>query len=51
MFAYDPTCVVVGAPDKRPVDVENVAQVGRFWMLNVSGSASGSLALGVNEYA
>ena len=30
---------------------ENVAHAGRFWMLNVSTSPSGSLAAGVNEYA
>jgi hypothetical protein len=41
----------VGVPDKRPVVGENVAHAGRFWILNVSTSPSGSLAVGVNEYA
>jgi hypothetical protein len=47
MFAYVPTWADVGAPDKRPVLVLKVAQLGRFWMLNPNVSPSGSLAAGV----
>src|SRR5688500_11252388 len=35
-----------GVPDSLPVAVLNVAQDGRFWMLNVSALPSGSVALG-----
>ena len=41
----------MGVPDSLPVDVLNVAQEGRFWMLNVSLSPLGSLAVGVKLYA
>src|SRR5256885_1389465 len=41
----------VGVPCSWPVAALNVAQAGRFVMLNVSVSPSGSLAVGVNEYA
>src|SRR5947207_641093 len=41
----------VAAPGCSPVAALNVAQGGRFVMLKVSGSPSGSLAVGVNEYA
>ena len=47
MFEYDPTCALVGVPDRRPVEVLNVAQVGRLEMLNVNESPFASLALGV----
>ena len=47
MFAYVPTWVDVGVPDKRPVLVLKVAQLGRFWTLNPNVSPSGSLAAGV----
>jgi hypothetical protein len=49
MFAYVPTCEVVGVPDKRPVDVLNDAQAGRFAMEYVSESPSASLPAGMNE--
>jgi hypothetical protein len=41
----------LGGPWSWPVVVLNVAQAGRFAMLKVSVSPSGSLAVGVNEYA
>src|SRR5436190_23985110 len=41
----------VGVPCSWPVAALNVAQAGRFVMLKVSVSPSGSLAVGVNEYA
>ena len=41
----------VGVPVRRPVVVLNEAHAGRFAMLNVSVLPSGSLAVGVNEYA
>jgi hypothetical protein len=40
----------VGVPLRRPVEVLNVAQVGRFWMLKPSVLPSGSLAVGWNAY-
>jgi len=49
MFANVP--VAVGAPCSWPVAALNVAQGGMFAMLKVSVSPSGSLAVGVNEYA
>ena len=42
MFENVATSVSAGVPDSRPVDVLNVAQAGRFWMLNVSVLPSGS---------
>jgi hypothetical protein len=51
MFANVPTFVDAGVPCSRPVVVLNVAQLGRFTMLNVSVPPSGSLAVGWNEYA
>jgi hypothetical protein len=51
IFEYWPTCELVGVPDSRPVEVLNVAQDGRFWMLNVSAFPFGSLAVGVKLYA
>src|SRR5688572_16831966 len=51
MFANVPMLAVVGVPLIRPVDVLNVAQLGRFEIANVSVPPSGSLAVGVNEYA
>jgi len=48
IFEYVPTCALVGVPDNRPVDVSNVAQLGRLEMLNVNRSSLGSVAVGVN---
>ena len=36
MFANEPTLPAPGVPERRPVAVLNVAQVGRFVMLNVN---------------
>jgi hypothetical protein len=49
MFANVPA--LLGIPLKVPSVVENVAQTGLFWMLKVSASPSGSLAVGVKSYA
>ena len=46
-----PTFAAAGVPVSRPVAVLNVAQLGRFAIANVSVPPSGSLAVGVNEYA
>ena len=46
MFEYVPTFVVAGVPLKRPVVVLNAAHVGRFTMLYVNVSPSGSLPVG-----
>jgi hypothetical protein len=46
-----PTFAAAGVPLNRPVVVLNIAQTGLFWMLNLSGSLSASLAVGWNEYA
>ena len=45
-----PTCCAAGVPDSRPVAVSNDAQAGGFAMLNVNGSPSASLAVGVKTY-
>jgi hypothetical protein len=45
-----PTFELVGVPDSRPVLALNVAQLGRFVMLYVSGFPSRSVALGVKAY-
>jgi hypothetical protein len=50
MSANVPTFAAAGVPCRRPVVVLNVAQAGRFVMLNVSVPPSASLAVGVNEY-
>jgi hypothetical protein len=44
-----PICELEGVPERRPVEVLNVAHVGLFEMLNVSLSPFASLAVGVNE--
>ena len=49
MLLYVPTWLAVGVPCSRPVVVLNVAQLGRFVMLNVSVPPSASLAVGWNE--
>lgn len=46
-----PTSPAPGVPVRRPVAELNVAQAGRFWMLNVKASPSGSEALGWKLYA
>jgi hypothetical protein len=46
MLLYVPTCVDVGVPCNRPVDVLNVAHGGAFVIENVNGLPSGSLAVG-----
>ena len=48
MLENVPTLADVGVPARRPVAVLNVAQVGRFVMLNVSVPPSESLAVGWN---
>ncbi len=47
MFSYIPTSCADGEPESSPVTALNVAQPGAEVMLNVSASASASLALGV----
>ena len=39
-----------GVPESRPVVVLNTAQLGLFWMENVTGLPSGSLAFGWKKY-
>jgi hypothetical protein len=51
MLAYEPTLLLVGVPDSRPVEVLKVAQEGLFTMANASAWPSGSLADGVKLYA
>jgi hypothetical protein len=41
-----PTSPAPGVPLRRPVPELNVAQAGRFWMLKVRASPSGSDAFG-----
>src|SRR5512134_2646738 len=50
MFEYDPTLVSVGVPYSVPVVASKVAQAGLPEMLKVSGSPSGSEAVGRKEY-
>jgi len=49
MLASVPTSPVPGVPDSWPVVVLKAAQVGLFWIENVSAFPAGSLAVGVNE--
>ena len=46
MSSTEPILEAVGLPDSVPVASSNVAQIGRLSMLNVSGSFSGSEAVG-----
>jgi hypothetical protein len=46
---YSPTAVVVGVPDRRPVDELNDAQGGGLAILKASVLPSGSDAVGANE--
>ena len=46
MFEYVCTCAVPGVPDRRPVVVEKVAQVGRFVIEKLSVSPLASAAVG-----
>jgi hypothetical protein len=50
MLGYEPTFAAVGVPESLPVLALNVAQVGLFATLKVSGSPSASLADGVKLY-
>lgn len=49
MFELVPAAV--GVPESCPLEVLNVAHAGLFVMENVSALPSGSLAVGLNEYA
>jgi hypothetical protein len=51
MFTKVPTFATAGVPVSRPVVPLNVAQLGRFAIANVSVPPSGSVAVGVKEYA
>jgi hypothetical protein len=44
-----PTFDSAGVPLREPVEALKVAQLGTFVALKVSGSPSGSAAVGVNE--
>src|SRR5687768_6955855 len=46
-----PTLPAPGVPDRRPVHASNVAQDGRFAMVNESVSPSASVATGLKSYA
>ena len=50
MLPKVPTFELVGVPDRRPVPVLNVAQLGRFAMLYVNVLPSGSAPTGWNAY-
>jgi len=51
MPLFVPTSLAEGVPCNCPVVVLNVAHAGLLVIENVNGSPSGSLAVGVNEYA
>jgi hypothetical protein len=48
IFAYVPTCAVVGVPDSAPLLALNVAHVGLFWIEKVSAVPLGAFVVGWN---
>jgi hypothetical protein len=50
MFIVIPVSVALGLPDSWPVVALKLAQVGAFWIENVSFPPSESLAVGVKLY-
>jgi hypothetical protein len=51
MLLVVPTAAAPGVPHNCPVALSNAAHAGRFVIVYVSVSPSGSLVVGVNEYA
>jgi len=49
--APDPASLMAGVPESVPVIESKFAQPGLFWIVNDSGSPSGSLKAGLNRYA
>ncbi len=50
-FGYEPTWLAFGVPPMRPMLGLKLAQAGRFCTRKVSVLPSGSLALGLHQYA